>query len=139
MPILRTQVMLSRRGALLIRELERGTAFQAARSQAGVSWWEPFDWCLRGRPWFGHGPFAATDAHSKFLLALAATRRQTGCDLGVILNRLVHPFEYFAGSEPPPVTGEPTRPKSLLHARALVAAQGSSDFEMVAEQPAVAD
>jgi hypothetical protein len=124
---------------LLIRELERGTPFQAARSQAGVSWWELFLWCLRGRPWFGRGPFLATDANSKFLLALTATRRQTGCDLGVIMNRLVHPFEYFAGSEPPPVNRERTRPKSLLHARALALPQGSSDFEMVAEQPALVD
>jgi hypothetical protein len=70
MPVVRTQIMLSPRGRLLIRALERGTPFYAARSESGVSWWAVFAWCLNGRPWFHRGPVEATSASARFLVAL---------------------------------------------------------------------
>jgi hypothetical protein len=77
----------------LVSELERGTPFRTVRKRAGVSWWEVLVWCLRGRQRFHNSPFAPKDDHLVFLQALADLRHRTGCNLGLILNRVVAPFE----------------------------------------------
>jgi hypothetical protein len=94
MPLIHTTRVMRRPEALLVRELDRGAPFRAARRYAGVSWWTVLGECLRGRARTEvAGARVARGSDSAFLLALAETRRRTGCDLGPILNRLVRPFE----------------------------------------------
>src|SRR4051794_5324908 len=100
MPIIRTRKVMSRTEKLLIRELDGGTPFRAARMLAGVSWWDVFLWCLRGCRRFSNRPCPPKDRNSVFLFALADARRRTGCNLGLIINRLVRPFESYSGTSP---------------------------------------
>jgi hypothetical protein len=86
-------------GAFLVHELDRGTSFRAALEHAGVSRWDVLVWCLRGRWRYHDRPLSPKDRHSLFLLALAEARRRNGSDLGLIINRLVRPFESY--SRPP--------------------------------------
>jgi hypothetical protein len=91
--MLRIRHFRIRTDARLVEELERGTPFRAARRRAGVSWWEVFIWCLRGRRRFHSSPFSPHDSHTALLLALADTRSRTGCDLGPVINWLVGAFQ----------------------------------------------
>jgi len=92
MVILRAPYLRMKTGTRLVTELEQGTPFRTVRRRAGVSWWQVFVWCLRGRRRFHNSPFSPKDNHLVFLLELADIRRRTGCSLGPILNWIVSPF-----------------------------------------------
>jgi hypothetical protein len=92
----RTDRIRTKLAVRLVAELEQGTPFRTARKRAGVSLWQVFIWCLRGRRRYHNSPFAPQDGHTQFLLALAGARQRTQCNLGPVLNRLVGPFEWHA-------------------------------------------
>src|SRR5690349_8993450 len=79
--------------ARLVAELDQGRSFRTARKRAGVFWWQVLIWCYRGRARYHNSPFSPQDQHTAFLLALAGSRHRTRCNLGLIVNWLVEPYE----------------------------------------------
>ena len=106
MPIVRTQHMMSRSEAELVRELSRGIPFQEARKHTRLSWIDVFVRCFRGRRRVAGRSPPPDDPDFLFFLALADARWWTNCNLGPLLNQLVRPTAL-----PRNVASRPTPPR----------------------------